>query len=140
MLHLRFIDGSMLSWPLSGSRSAFISSNFHPSTGRGGYYFESDEKAWVAAKSGGILALEESPKSLLPKNEILLWPNPGRSGFRLNLSGKQLRVYDLQGRLILEKNNYEAASFIGIDVQSGCYIVEISSDGNKQSTMWIAIE
>lgn len=140
MLHLRFIDGSMLSWPLSGSRSAFISSNFHPSTGRGGYYFESDEKAWVAAKSGGILALEESPKSLLPKNEILLWPNPGRSGFRLNLSGKQLRVYDLQGRLILEKNNYEAASFIGIDVQSGCYIVEISSDGNKQSTKWIAIE
>ena len=140
ILHLRFIDGSMLSWPLSGGRGAFVRSDFHPSIGRAGFYFESDNNGWVASKSGGILGLEESPKSLLSANELILWPNPGKAGFKLNLSGEKVSVYDLQGRLILEENNYEAAAFIELDVKSGCYLVEITNEGKSQSTKWIAIE
>lgn len=75
------------------------------------------------------MSLEERPSN----NSFQISPNPIRSGNALFLSAAEnirgaIEVFDLQGRLCIEKEDVEANRGIHIDLRSGMYLIKINSE------------
>jgi len=66
----------------------------------------------------------------LPKLSARLYPNPATNGFRIEWSEKDranLKIYDLTGRIVSEKQNIENGALIDQrNLNHGVYLVEIS--------------
>lgn len=64
---------------------------------------------------------------------LSLWPNPGSSGFSLTGFGSgmaELRLLDMQGRVVLGRRSVNEGERIGMnDLAAGSYVVEVRTDG-----------
>jgi len=85
---------------------------------------------------------EEEPKNepfrdYALDNELILYPNPTKGEFSVeikNLQAKQkaaIAIYDLQGKLLVQKQVLSYTSFNIVDYPAGTYILHITLD-NKE--------
>lgn len=75
-------------------------------------------------------------------NGMELFPNPGKNGFTLTYNGNtdaRVRVTDLSGRVIFEKDQFAPGTFVDMEkVASGAYIVGLYN-GNQlmEKRKWV---
>lgn len=69
-------------------------------------------------------------------SEVVLYPNPTHGEINLYLGTLQdvdLRVFDLQGRLIWQETNLmNSHHILDLDIESGIYIVELQAHGKRK--------
>lgn len=69
-------------------------------------------------------------------NQIAIFPNPSSGIFNIafgNLNPKQIEVYDISGKIIKQKNQFEGNSQTNIDLSNasnGVYFIKISTENN----------
>ena len=74
------------------------------------------------------------------KASTLLYPNPSNGNFYINTNVQNVSIYAVTGQLVKEfKGNFEAThSYPTADLNQGIYLVKITDENHKQSTVkWI---
>jgi hypothetical protein len=72
------------------------------------------------------------------ENAFLLYPNPANENVQLNFEGfsgeTQLHIFDVSGRLLIQKNINEGVNLISINTQelpAGSYLIRLGSNQNR---------
>lgn len=90
-----------------------------------------DPKGWLIKEVNSFNQIDENGNPVLSESvsEPLIWPNPGNGTFHLKDDLKEIQIYDLNGRLIL--NIETPTEFINLNhIPSGDYLLR-ATQSNK---------
>lgn len=104
------------------------------------YGTNSDIKYWVYTK--GILP-NDPINSVKNNDNIYIYPNPAENTLKIKgstNSPSNIRIFNLNGRILLEKENYDLTRSLNIkDLTKGFYVLEIRNKEFQKSFKFIKI-
>lgn len=74
-----------------------------------------------------------STENLLLEDEVMVYPNPARNSFQLNINTNSVRVYDMNGKKVLEySGNFSSDEIFNIQqLNKGIYFLEVKNPDGK---------
>ena len=111
---------------------------FNPNNGTNNKVFDFDSNNLTGKNPyGGLLELSFNSvgiKNIVKNNQIQIYPNPNKGIFRVvfddGFSGNLLKIFDVSGKLVLEKSIKSPQNSIDIDIsdyENGVYVIVINT-------------
>jgi len=94
-----------------------------------GFYEAEDNSLYVSSGFLPSLNLETLHLVSFPSQELHVFPNPFQNIIQLktSLEDYQLRVYDVQGKLVFKSENQNTHTYLLDQLTTGLYILEIQT-------------
>ncbi len=123
-----YADGLITNALFNGPQSICFNNN---------YLIIGDVNNYRIRKIETTLDIEESNSY----ESVTLYPNPNNGRFNINgLQSETLEIYDLLGKLVFTKREFNATSQIVSELKKGIYLVKIINQEGKTATQKMVVE